>query len=1105
MVEESGQLGNRCTNHSLTVGVKDGVLNVLVYSMEMTAITGNSGEVASFKLKLGNQPKTIELTPSNVIITNSEGTTVSSSTQNGNVTIRCAKAEYSTTEVDFGEVPIQGTYEQKITVTNVGNADLNIDGLVFSDVNVFSSTTTMPLTIGAGESNDLNITYKPVERGSITKTMKVTCNSSSKQNTIQLKAQPFAVNELHVQPVSGVSDEEVTIAMTMNNMDAISGLQIEFTMPEQLEYIDDSFTLSDRKQDHTAVVSLNENTLRIIAYSPNDKPFTGDDGEIGSFKVKLVGRNGLTLTPSKTVLSATINNQVTNVVSDVFGGEVTIQSPTISTDDALDFGEVSITQSCEKLFKIYNYGSSPLTINRIVFNDENLSIKETLPIVIPVSDNSNVTVVYSSVEQKSFAAKMQIYSNDPDQRLKEIDVTGSRIAPNYFAINAENVFPQENLSIDIALDTYDEIMGLQFDLVYPGQYYETFDNNYTVEERAEGMTVTTRQIDDNTLRVFGYFLAGSSISAGTGKIMSLLLKPKTDISIPQDTYQISAKDIKLSTEDLEDKFAGSDTQCSFKVLDGSPITITAKSYSREYGSADPTFEYETAGAELYGVPDITCEATETSPVGTYPIVVTKGSVENVEVTFVNGTLTITAKTVESPTITLSQTSYTYDGSEKKPAVTVKDGEITIPSEEYIISYSNNTNVGTATVTITDKTGGNYNVSGSTTFAISAADGSLTPPIGKTGLIYTGSAQDLVTAGSTTTGTLQYSLDGTNYGTTIPQGTDAKEYTVYYRVKGDANHKDITAKSFKVTIAKAPLKITAKNYTRKQGEANPDFGVTYEGFKNNETDAVLTTKPTVTCAATKDSPAGTYDITVSGAVAGNYEISYVAGKLTVEAVTPPTPMPEPKVTTFDEDVDNSASNKVIITFVVKENDSSGTPTVAVSDDKDATGSVSIPETVTHNGVEYKVTEIGEGAFQNNTGLTEVTIPASITSIGAKAFAGCKNLQSITVNIIVPINLSVVGARGFTRAEGSDVFEGVDKETCILYVPEGSVDAYKAAPVWKEFKNILAIGTTGINGIVVSHGESFDVFTLSGLKVKSKATSLDGLPKGIYVVKGKKIMK
>ena len=81
------------------------------------------------------------------------------------------------------------------------------------------------------------------------------------------------------------------------------------------------------------------------------------------------------------------------------------------------------------------------------------------------------------------------------------------------------------------------------------------------------------------------------------------------------------------------------------------------------------------------------------------------------------TFSITAKIVSSPTITLEKTYYFYDGTAKTPTVTVKDGETVIPASEYTVGYSNNTNVGTATVTITDKDGGNYTVSGSATFEI----------------------------------------------------------------------------------------------------------------------------------------------------------------------------------------------------------------------------------------------------------------------------------------------------------------------------------------------------------------------------------------------------
>ena len=65
-----------------------------------------------------------------------------------------------------------------------------------------------------------------------------------------------------------------------------------------------------------------------------------------------------------------------------------------------------------------------------------------------------------------------------------------------------------------------------------------------------------------------------------------------------------------------------------------------------------------------------------------------------------------------------------------------------------------------------------------------------------------------------------------------------------------------------------------------GEENPEFTVTYRGWKNKEKVDILTSPVVIECAATKDSPAGVYDIIPSGAVAPNYEITYVNGTLTV---------------------------------------------------------------------------------------------------------------------------------------------------------------------------------------------------------------------------------
>ncbi len=109
---------------------------------------------------------------------------------------------------------------------------------------------------------------------------------------------------------------------------------------------------------------------------------------------------------------------------------------------------------------------------------------------------------------------------------------------------------------------------------------------------------------------------------------------------------------------------------------------------------------------------------------------------------------------------------------------------------------------------------------------------------------------------------------------------AGEYSIIVSA-GSVTNNNVTYVNGTLTITKAPLTIKADNFTKKQGQPLPTFTATYTGFKNGETEDVLTTKPTFNCEATATSALGTYDITVSGAEAQNYEISYEKGTLTVE--------------------------------------------------------------------------------------------------------------------------------------------------------------------------------------------------------------------------------
>ena len=78
------------------------------------------------------------------------------------------------------------------------------------------------------------------------------------------------------------------------------------------------------------------------------------------------------------------------------------------------------------------------------------------------------------------------------------------------------------------------------------------------------------------------------------------------------------------------------------------------------------------------------------------------------------------------------------------------------------------------------------------FNITKATPVVTKPTTKT-LTYNGSEQELVNAASTNGGTVKYALDNKNWSTSIPTGKAAKEYTVYYKVEGNKNFKDVDVK------------------------------------------------------------------------------------------------------------------------------------------------------------------------------------------------------------------------------------------------------------------------------------------------------------------------
>ncbi len=162
------------------------------------------------------------------------------------------------------------------------------------------------------------------------------------------------------------------------------------------------------------------------------------------------------------------------------------------------------------------------------------------------------------------------------------------------------------------------------------------------------------------------------------------------------------------------------------------------------------------------------------------------------------------QTITSTMVTLSASSFVYNGSDQKPTVNVKGLK---EGKDYLLDFEGSswTDVGTYKLTVTGRSTWKGVIS--RTYTITKAPSVVTVAPQPQSLIYSGSAQHLVAAGEAVGGTLMYSLDGTTYQAAIPTGVAAGSYTIYYKVQGDANHTDTEAKTVTATIAKKAITIS----------------------------------------------------------------------------------------------------------------------------------------------------------------------------------------------------------------------------------------------------------------------------------------------------------
>lgn len=213
---------------------------------------------------------------------------------------------------------------------------------------------------------------------------------------------------------------------------------------------------------------------------------------------------------------------------------------------------------------------------------------------------------------------------------------------------------------------------------------------------------------------------------------------------------------------------------------------------------------------------------------------------------------------------------------------VENGELTLPIQKNDVKTTGS--VGTVTVVIKST---NYE---DITLTVNVnATNKLVPTVTAptaNALTYNGAEQALVTAGKTTGGTMLYRLGDSEWSEQIPTAKNAGEYTVWYKVQGNAEYADVAEQNVTVTVAKKSVTVTALDKSAYTGSTAPDLS-SPEADKDYKVEGLVgadTLSGTVTLdyAQTPDmSKTGKTAINITGTLSNdNYAITYVSGTLTV---------------------------------------------------------------------------------------------------------------------------------------------------------------------------------------------------------------------------------
>ncbi len=517
------------------------MLRVVLFSLSNTLVSGESGEVMTFGLRLACGSNTFTLRAQDVKLANTSGENVCSmlsSDQDTGAAYLTVEAPClnASSQFDIGDVVLGGVADRTYEIYNSGNVPLIIERIV-TDGGCAVPDAIFPIEIAAWSSASIPVRLEDPTFGNFSGRWLVYSNDpDNRMKAVTVCGNCYIPNEL---VFSGVVDgNRYTLTGNLNNTADITALQLDIVVPDGIAADTESLRLSDRAAGHSATVAeVDRGRYRIVIFSISNTPVTGDSGAL--FSLDFTGTG-------------------------FAGKQFIIENIKLSSMDGKNYTTPSTDFQLETV---------PIEVESVVLSETELTIRidatASLQATVLPDNATDKTVVWTSSNQD--VASVDSYGNIIPHSVGTAEITATAGGVSATCHVTVRGIPAEYIWLSCN--------------GYTMQHHDTFALTATVyPDNATDKTVVLSSSDESILTVDAN---GLVTAVGVGSAIITAISGEISATCEITVYPLEASSIELSHRSITIRNCGS-FQLSATVYpeNATDKTVTWSSYNPDWVSVD---------------------------------------------------------------------------------------------------------------------------------------------------------------------------------------------------------------------------------------------------------------------------------------------------------------------------------------------------------------------------------------------------------------------------------------------------------------------------------------------------------------------------------------